>query len=81
MAWATGIITSDTAPAASSSSGSPARSATSRSPKRSLKRRQRPRREIEAGEHQRALEDNPLPDVAVDVMRQLVRQDDLDFLV
>ena len=38
-------------------------------------------RQIEAGENQRALEDNPLPDVAVHVMRQLVRQHDLDFVV
>ena len=36
---------------------------------------------IEAGENQRALEDDPFPDVAVHVMRELVRQHHLDLLV
>jgi hypothetical protein len=39
------------------------------------------RREIEAGQNQHALESNPLPDVAVDVVRQLVRQHHFDFLI
>ena len=73
--------TSDTAPAASSRSGRPATSATPRSPSGAAERAQQPRREIEPGQDQRALEDNPLPDVAVHVMRELVRQDDLDLLV
>ncbi len=42
---------------------------------------QRARCEVEAREDQRALEDNPLPDIAVHVMRELVREDDFDFLV
>ena len=67
--------------AASSSSGSPATSSDAAQPGRAGQRRQHPRREIEAGDNQRALEDNALPDVAVHVVRDLVRQHDLDLVV
>ena len=39
------------------------------------------RREIEAGDDQHALERDALPDVAVHVVRDLVRQHDLDLVV
>ena len=39
------------------------------------------RREIEAGEDQSAFEQNPFPNVAVDVVRQFVRQDDFDLIL
>ena len=42
---------------------------------------QHARREIEAGQNQHALERDPLPDVAVHVVRDLVREHDFDFLV
>ena len=59
------------AAAASSSSGRPATSATPAQAEPTRRGRSRPaRRQVEARENQHALENDPLPDVAVHVMRE-----------
>ena len=81
MACAAGTITSDTAPAANSSSGSPATSAAPRNPAAPRARAARCDGEKEAGDDQHALEGDAFPDVAVDVVRDLVREHHLDLVV
>ena len=50
-------------------------------PERGGESRQHPIRQVEAKRNQHRLERDPLPDVAMHVMRELVREDDLDFIV
>ena len=80
MACATGTVTSDTAPAASSNSGNPATSAGPRKPIDG-ERREDAGGEIEPGDNQRAFERDAFPDVAMHVVREFVGEDHFDFLV
>ena len=74
-------MTSDTAPAAMQQKRKTRHIVDTAETQRTSERTERERRQVEAGQNQAALEDDPFQDIAVNVMREFVRQHHFDLVV